>query len=292
MFDVCVIGHVTRDRVSMAGGERREQPGGTAYYAAMAYAGLGLDVAVVTKVAAADEGPLLGDLEGRGVTVVCELAEATTTFENTYSGAGLDQRTQKVTAMAPPFAADDLGDLEAGLYHLGPLTAADMAAGFIAAVAARDGRLALDVQGLMREVVGDVARPRDWPDKTAGLAPVDVVKADAGEARLLSGAAEPARAARRIARLGPAEVVITLGAGGSLVLAEGRHFSIPAFPPRRLVDPTGCGDSYLAGYLYHSLGSDDAEAAGRFAAALAACKLERAGPFMGDAADVRARLRA
>jgi len=289
MFDVCVVGHVTRDLVSMAGAERREQPGGTAYYAAMAYAALGLDAAVVTKVAAEDE-PLLDDLQARGVTIVSGRAEATTTFENTYSGPDLHQRTQRATSIAPPFAPDDLGALAAGLYHLGPLTGGDMPARFIAALAARGGRLALDVQGLVRELEGGAVRPRHWPDKAAGLALVDVVKADAREARLLSGEPEPARAARRIAHLGPAEVVITLGAKGSLVVSEGRLHRVPAFPPRRLVDPTGCGDSYLAGYLARRLGGDDAAAAGRFAAALATCKLERAGPFAGDAAEVRARL--
>lgn len=292
MFDVCVIGHVTRDLIAIEGAGRREQPGGAAYYAAMALPGLGLDVAVLTKVAADDDALVLGGLEARGVTVVRGRAPVTTRFENFYAGPDLERRTQRVTSIAPPFAAADLGDIEARLFCLGPLSGADMAPGFLAAVAARGGRVALDVQGLLREVEGGAVRPREWREKAAGLAFVDVLKADLGEARLLSGAAEPDRAARAIARLGPREVVITMGPKGALVLADGALYPIPALAPRAIVDPTGCGDSFLAGYLARRLGGDDAAAAGRFAAALATATLERAGPFTGDAAEVRARLRA
>ena len=292
MFDALVIGHVTRDLIAIEGAGHREQPGGAAYYTAMVLAGLGLDVAVLTKVAADDDALVLGGLEARGVTVVRGRAPVTTRFENIYAGPDLERRTQRLTSIAPPFAAPDLGDIEARLFCLGPLIGADMAPGFLAAVAARGGRVALDVQGLMREVRGGAVHPRAWREKAAGLASVDVLKADLAEARLLSGAAEPERAARHLADLGPGEVVITMAAEGALVLADGALHPIPALAPRAIVDPTGCGDSFLAGYLARRLGGDDAAAAGRFAAALATAKLERAGPFTGDAAEVRARLRA
>ncbi|MCZ6523078.1 MAG: hypothetical protein O7A68_04325, partial [Alphaproteobacteria bacterium] len=150
MFDVFVIGHFTRDLIAIEGAGRREQPGGAAYYAAMALAGLGLDVAVLTKVAADDDALVLGGLEAGGVTVVRGRAPVTTRFENIYAGPDLERRTQRVTSIAPPFTAPDLGDIEARLFCLGPLSGADMALPFIAAVAARGGRVALDVQGLVR----------------------------------------------------------------------------------------------------------------------------------------------
>jgi len=57
-----------------------------------------------------------------------------------------------------------------------------------------------------------------------------------------------------------------------------------------LEDPTGCGDTYMAGYLYQRLKGTDPERAGRFAAAMAALKLEGAGPFSGSEAEVHALL--
>ncbi len=63
---------------------------------------------------------------------------------------------------------------------------------------------------------------------------------------------------------------------------------LPALPPAKLVDATGCGDTYAAGYLRERLAGAGPEQAGSFGAAVAALKLERRGPFRGSEADVRA----
>ena len=67
------------------------------------------------------------------------------------------------------------------------------------------------------------------------------------EARLLSertGLSLEALAARVEA------LIVTLGAEGSRIHAEGKIVEIPAVRPDQLVDPTGCGDAYRAGLLY------------------------------------------
>ena len=60
-FDVCVVGHITRDIVKV-GRTRRTAPGGTAYYTAMALKRLDLSVAVVTKGAKNDRQRLMREL--------------------------------------------------------------------------------------------------------------------------------------------------------------------------------------------------------------------------------------
>jgi len=42
----------------------------------------------------------------------------------------------------------------------------------------------------------------------------------------------------------------TKGAEGSAIYAGGKKYAIPAVKPRKIVDPTGCGDAYRAGLLY------------------------------------------
>ena len=50
MFDVCVIGHITKDIVRIEN-LKKEMPGGVAYYFSMALKNLGSNVSLVTKVA-------------------------------------------------------------------------------------------------------------------------------------------------------------------------------------------------------------------------------------------------
>jgi ribokinase len=67
------------------------------------------------------------------------------------------------------------------------------------------------------------------------------------------------------------QVVTTLGAGGASVRHAGREWSEPAFPTD-VVDPTGAGDSFTAGYLLAALAGLDPAArvrAGNAAGSLA-----------------------
>lgn len=72
-------------------------------------------------------------------------------------------------------------------------------------------------------------------------------------------------------------VVVTLGARGSLIFADGRRLEIPCVKPEELVDPTGCGDAYRAGLLYGIAAGLDWPVTGRLASLLGAIKIARRG---------------
>ncbi len=72
------------------------------------------------------------------------------------------------------------------------------------------------------------------------------------EARMLTGQSSLLTAARDILKLGPRFVVIKKGEHGSMLVSEDDLFVLPAYPTTKLVDPTGCGDSFagaMMGYL-------------------------------------------
>ncbi|HEX6141703.1 MAG TPA: PfkB family carbohydrate kinase [Geminicoccaceae bacterium] len=290
-FDVCVVGHVVLDRNVIDGVEHPPQPGGAAWYATVAYARLGLRAAVLTRVAAADEGLLLGGLWALGVTVVNLGAPRSTVFRNIDSTAPGARRAQRVDQQAPPIGPADLRRLEALVWHLGPLRHDDLDDGLAAACLGRGGRVALDVQGLIRRVEGGRVEPRP-PRASGDLGAIHVLKADEAEILTFTGAGEVDDGARAALRAGAGEVVITKADRGSILFEGDRRIPIPAYRPAVEVDPTGCGDTYLAGYLARRLETADLEECGRFAAAVAALKLEAVGPFRGDRERVAALRRA
>jgi adenosine kinase len=72
-------------------------------------------------------------------------------------------------------------------------------------------------------------------------------------------------------------VVVTLGAQGSRIYADGRVLEIPVAPARALRDPTGCGDAYRAGLLYGITHRLDWPTTGRLASLMGALKIEESG---------------
>ena len=287
-----MVGHVTRDRIRI-GGRVRRQPGGAAWYGALALRRLGAAPAVVTKTAAADRASLLADFDQAGIDVAWRPSAATTTFENAYLDARLERRRQTVDAVADPFDADDLADVRGRMLLLGPLTAGDMPVPFLRAAAER-GTVCLDAQGMVRHVVDGHIDREPWPDRDAGLAAVAFLKVDGDEAAILTGEQDPERAALLLAdRLGhpPREAIVSRAGRGALVCADWRLHRIAAFPVAEPVDPTGLGDTFFAAYLHRRLAGENPPEAGRFAAAAAALALARFGPFAGREEDVRRLLR-
>jgi adenosine kinase len=73
-------------------------------------------------------------------------------------------------------------------------------------------------------------------------------------------------------------LIITHGAEGSVIHAQGRTLKIPSAKPQAVVDPTGCGDAYRAGLIHGLLQGQDWETIGRTASLMGAIKIESRGP--------------
>ncbi|ESW75427.1 ribokinase [Mesorhizobium sp. LSJC285A00] len=113
-------------------------------------------------------------------------------------------------------------------------------------------------------------------DHTPGLSDVSVVIANAGEAAQLTGAGDPAMAARDLIRQGAGAAIVTLGALGCLVDNQGQIDRFAA-PSVAVVDTSGAGDVFcgcLAGCLAAGM---ELAAAARIAVRAAAVSVGRAG---------------
>ena len=72
-------------------------------------------------------------------------------------------------------------------------------------------------------------------------------------------------------------LIVTLGADGSLIYADGKQISISTPKPKAIVDPTGCGDAYRAGLLYGIQQGWDWDTTGRLASLMGSLKIASRG---------------
>jgi sugar/nucleoside kinase (ribokinase family) len=283
MTDICCVGHITLDKV-VTPKSVVHMAGGTSFYFSNAIHNMDVSYILVTALAQ-QEMHIVRELRAKGIKVKVLPSAHTVYFENIYSG-NLDHRRQKVSQKADPFTIEQLLPVHAKVFHLGPLLADDIPVDLIRTLSER-GRVSLDVQGYLRKVQNQDVCAIDWPAKKDILQYVDILKANESEMQVLTGNKNVRKSAHILADWGVREVIITLGSKGSVIFANNNFYNIPAYIPNTsVVDATGCGDTYMAGYLYQRIKEAGFQEAGEFAAAMASLKIETSGPFTGTREDV------
>lgn len=278
-YDICTIGHITLDKV-VTTQSIKHMPGGTSFYFSKAVRQFDVKYMLVTALAL-KEHHVLTELRNEGVEICALPSDHTVYFENIYS-ANQNHREQNVLHKASPFVAVEMPDIDARIFHLGPLLSDDIPVDLVKALAAK-GMVSLDVQGYLRYVENQKVRYKDWEDKEEVLAHVSILKANEFEMEVIAGTSDVHDGAKYLADLGVKEVIITLGSNGSIIYKNGAFYEIPAFTPDEVVDATGCGDTYMAGYLWKKIQGASVEKSGEFGAAMATLNIQSSGPFSGNA---------
>jgi sugar/nucleoside kinase (ribokinase family) len=267
---VGVVGSLSSDVVAGAAA----RPGGAAYYAARAFAHVGAAARVVARCGADDAARLVHALESFGLQVTFRPGSRTTEFRFHYEG---DHRVMEVAEVGDPWTPADVREWvsdaldDAQWVHVGALLRGDFSLESLEALAP-GRRLLLDGQGLVRRaVVGPLQRDAEVDARI--FRALDVLKLNEDEATILAGGLEP----EQLRALGVPEVLLTLGSAGAVVVTPGLAERIPPVRLDAVIDPTGAGDSFSAGYLSaRAKGADPVEAA-RAAGVVAAEILAGAG---------------
>ena len=259
--------------------------GGTSFYMAHGMHHLSQDFPfqLVTKIGQESQEEV-DHLRQMNIDVLSYSSPHSVFFENHY-GLNSNQRTQRVLAKAAPFTIEEMEPLAAEVFHLGSLLADDFSPEIVKFLAQK-GCISIDVQGYLREVRGEKVYAVDWKDMDAVLPYVDIVKLNEHEMYAIMHTNDPKIVAEKLASYGVREVIITLGSYGSLIYADKTCYEIPAYTPQKIVDATGCGDTYSTGYLYMRSQGATFQEAGRFASAMCTLKLEHNGPFEGSLKDI------
>ncbi|MFI9292037.1 carbohydrate kinase [Streptomyces gardneri] len=298
-MSILVIGECVADIVRApagSGAADRVHPGGSPANVAYGLARLGRDVTLLTQLADDPSGQLIADhLKGAGVRVEVGGVPARTPS----AVVGLDARGQAT------YTFDIAWTLEAAPARPAP---AHVHIGSIAAVTAPGAAAVLAVTEALRDratvsydpnvrpaLMGEHGEAVARVERCVALS--DLVKASDEDLAWLYPGESPRTVAARWLALGPAVVLVTRGAEGSLALTREETVTADA-PQVAVVDTVGAGDSFMSAVL-DTLAGREREALGalgaeyltgllRKAGAAAAVTVSRAGANPPDRAELDA----
>ena len=282
-YDVMVIGPVSIDyNIDYQGNERREI-GGAVVASGFAAAGSGVRTAVFCKSHVKD-----ADIKERFAGIQADLywspSSATCSIRNQYFTADKEKRQCTSLGVCDPFRFAEIPQVETKVYHFAGLVYGDFD-GALFEEAAQHGKVALDVQCMLRHVEQDGSMKfHDWEDKKKYLPLMDYFKTDAAEAEIITGLSDRAEAARQLHAWGAREIVIT---HNTEVLAyDGSEILTCPIKARNLSGRTGRGDTTFAGYIAARQEGKSVQDALLYCTALVSLKMETPGPFRGTKQDV------
>ena len=276
-YDIVIFGNYASDTI-IAKGKTRYADGGGFYYGAYAAAGLGVNVAAVTRLAKADSH-VIDNMEKAGIDVYPTFTSTSTQMILNYPSSNVDERIIGCPATAGSYSIDQFEALSGRVFIINALLQGEVSIELIEYLRnTKDALLVLDVQGFVR-IRGAESRliNTDWPEKKKVLTMIDILKTDAVEAESLTGEKDHRKAAKILAGWGPKEIVLT-HRNGILVYADDRFFEAE-FHPKEIIGRSGRGDTCIASYVAKRLSTPPSEAI-LWSAAVTSLKMEAEGPFL------------
>ena len=285
---VAVIGPICKDR-NIIREDIFEQIGGVTYYTGSALSFLGASVSIygsstlkrseLEKYLACDE-------------LIQIYSKNTIKFINKYMGQDSDVRIQRVNDFENnTIFFNDLENISKFDYIiLGPLIHDNIPRELIIQLSRVGPKIVLASQGMIRYVKNNKIVWKH-PENVLDILPhIDFLFLDENELRFITNVEEISGKINFLSKKGLENIIVTLGKKGSIVYMKNKEYKIKSFPPKRLIDATGAGDSYMAGFIRALELFDDPQKQGEFAAMTATISIEEKGPFHYTLKDVYKRL--
>lgn len=182
------------------------------------------------------------------------------TNENYLMYISEQERMEKLVARTDPFHYTDICNyLDADLILFNFVTGSEIPLSLLEKTRSdSDSIIYVDIHSKVLGIGEDGTRyPLGWPGWEGWLKHTDIVQMNLDECRLLLGEGLESThtllpAAKRVAEAGPTQVIITLGKDGAFIYyrnGEERCELIPA-STYTVLDTTGCGDCFTAGYIW------------------------------------------
>ncbi len=273
-LDIVMASHIVREMIRFPDRELGPVLGGPTAYCSVIAAKLGARVGIVTPVG--DDMPknLLAPFKEVGVDTrgLYGVGPHSTNSLLLYDAAGNKEILYPRRAPAIQLSCFPPDYLEARAMHIAPMDY-DLALTTLRGLRKQVRLLSVDLGGYGGAHSSTHPTPEEQrnPQRLRELVSVfDIVRASLEDCRhLLGESAGPAAAIpRRFVEWGARVGIVTLGAEGAAVAIADREFTAPSLPGK-VVDTTGAGDSFSAGFLVEYLRTGDAQRSARFACAVA-----------------------
>jgi 2-dehydro-3-deoxygluconokinase len=257
--DLVCVGRIVREMIYFPNEVKGPVLGSPPAYCAVAAARQGTSTGIVSKIGVDISEDLLAPIIRAGVNMAGLLiGERSTQSELIYDAQG--NKEIRYPSMSKPIQAQDIPVAFHGcdLIYICPMDE-DVQLGDLSSVIAKGHASAIDLGGY-----GGVHMSKARRQTFSSLAKLaldaaslfDIVKASDEDATSIFGWNNPEEAGKRLLECGPKIVLITLGKNGALVCTRERNYRVPAFPGN-VIDTTGGGDTFMAGFLSEYLRTQD-----------------------------------
>ena len=292
MSTIALIGPITNDTI-IKNNSTHKSIGGAVYYQSSVLKRLNVNTKAIITLAKSDEELL--NAFPKNIELFPVFTDETIKFQNIYPDNNPNHRIQKASVPSNPIKVKDIESLDitdCNAILLGPLCPCDIPLETMEYLSKLKIPIYLGAQGYLRHLKDDEIVLRPWNKFKKFLKFVKILFMDENESATILGQQLPlTEVAKILASFGPDEVIITQGSSGSTIYSKklDETYKIPAFSPKKIEDPTGLGDTYMAAYAARKLKIEDPKMCGIFASAASVIKLENTGAFNGNIKLIRER---
>ncbi|MCK4244637.1 MAG: carbohydrate kinase family protein, partial [Candidatus Omnitrophica bacterium] len=261
MLDLVIIGNLLKEKIIFPDGkEIGPVLGSPAAYASVAAANLGLNTGLVTQIGKDMPEELLKVFKETGVdTEGIRISDNTTTNLLIYEKSG--KKRLKFLKKAEDISFEDIPEkyLDANFFLIAPIDC-EVHESLIKSLYQKGKRLSMELSGF-----GGASSSKNRKTKREKIEFLkritqyfEIVKGGKEDYQCLfssplmgkgRGEGEEREIAKKFLEWGAKVSIITLGEEGALVMNREKPFRIPVFPTE-VVDCTGAGDVWHAGFLY------------------------------------------
>lgn len=278
IIDMVVIGHTVIDRITFKGNDNI-LPGGSAPAVALSAVDTGFKVGIMTRIGKDFPKSWLEILNTNIDTEGVQIIDGKTTSINIdYSDNGNIKNIDILHNVSNEFGEISFPKkyLDTKIMHLCPLPIHDQL------------KLLKECSGRLKhaEISVDFNQVYEFEYKKAPniikemLRYTDIVFPNEFEARSITKVNDVKEAAEVLYDMGPSIVIIKLGEKGSIVYDSDGLKEYPAKIIDNIVDPTGCGDAFIGGFLSTYSKTRDIEMSVKTANIMAAKKIIKKGAWI------------